>query len=99
VIRKAVIRRPSRSRERTALHQLYAAKIAAARLTADRRELAAIIAALRSEERAALDVLKARFAAAPRSAGNCRSSLVRAHHRWRPRCRKKGGADLPAPLK
>lgn len=58
MIRKAIIRRPSRSRERTALHQLYAAKIAAARLTADRRELVAIIAALRSEERAALDALK-----------------------------------------
>jgi hypothetical protein len=39
---------------------LYAAKIAAARLYASRDELDAILAALQSEERAALDALRER---------------------------------------
>jgi hypothetical protein len=52
--------RPSGGGERAQLHQLYAAKIAAARLYARPDELAAIIAALRAEEQAALDALNVR---------------------------------------
>jgi hypothetical protein len=55
--------RPSCGGERAQLHQLYAAKIAAARLYARPDELAVIIAALRDEEQAALDALKVQFSA------------------------------------
>ena len=44
--------------ERTAILLLYAAKIAAAQLHASKHELAAILAALRAEERAALRALR-----------------------------------------
>jgi hypothetical protein len=52
-------RAPSTYRqERAALVMLYAAKIAAARLYAPEHELAAIIAAIRAEEKAALAALR-----------------------------------------
>jgi hypothetical protein len=46
--------------ERAAIIFLYAAKIAAARLYAPKHELAAIVAAIRAEEEAALRALKER---------------------------------------
>lgn len=69
MFRQAAFR--SRGRQRAALHSLYAAKIAAALHYADRREVTAIVEALRSEERAALEGLKACEAAPSRGrAGN-----------------------------
>jgi hypothetical protein len=59
--REATDRAPGTYRqERAALVMLYAAKITAARLYAPKHELAAIVAAIRAEEKAALGALKER---------------------------------------
>src|SRR5947209_17104012 len=48
--------------ERSALVLFYASKIAAAQISAPKQQLAAIIAAIRAEEKSALSALKARRA-------------------------------------
>jgi hypothetical protein len=94
---------PASTGERAAIHQLFAAKIAAARVyAADHHQLAAIVAALRSEERAALSALQDRQAAEARQRRDARprASYARRPRPWWPyRRRKKGGAEVAAPSK
>ena len=86
--------------ERATLRHLYAAKIAGARLYADRHQLAAIIAALRSEERAALNALQAHQAVKAWQSRNVRARASgRARPWWPYRRRKKGGARVAVSLK